>query len=57
MGEMQRREEATWVALRALVEASIADEVREDALSSEEITWLADRVTDDIVARYRLPQG
>ncbi len=43
--------------LRELVEASIVDEVREHALSSEEVTWLADRVTDDIVARYRLSQG
>ena len=53
---MKRPEELTWVALRELVEASIADEVREGALSSDEVTWLADRVTDDIVARYRLPQ-
>lgn len=53
---MKGPEELAWVALRELVEASIADEVREDALSAEEISWLADRVTDDIVARYRLPQ-
>ncbi len=46
----------TWVDVRALVEASILDEVRDGAWSREEVARLADRVTDDIAARYRLPQ-